>query len=83
MQYVGETRNKLKDRMAQHRFTVRHNDPEKPVACHFNSPRHSLKDMTIAIIRHNPQWNNTQRQQTERAVIELFQSSAPFGMNIL
>jgi hypothetical protein len=83
MQYVGETRNRLKLRMAQHRSTVKHNDPEKPVAIHFNGARHATKDISVSVIRHNEQWTNTQRQQTERAVIELFQTSTPFGMNIL
>jgi hypothetical protein len=39
--------------------------------------------MTVAIIRHNEQWTNTQRKTTERAVIELFQCASPFGLNVL
>jgi hypothetical protein len=69
--------------MAQHRFDISHNDEYKPVACHFNSPQHNVKDLRVTVLRHNSQWTNTQRKQTERAVIELFQSSRPFGMNIL
>jgi hypothetical protein len=83
VQYVGETQNKLLTRMAQHRFTINHDDQYKPVACHFNSPGHSLRHMSVAIIRHDEQWSMTQRKTTERAVIELFQSAIPFGLNIL
>ena len=81
-QYVGETKNKLKTRMAQHRFDIRHNDEFKPVACHFNSANHNVRHVNVAIIRNNTEWTNTQRKQCERAVIELFQSTIPFGLNI-
>jgi hypothetical protein len=69
--------------MAQHRFTINHVDDFKPVARHFNSQSHSLRHLSVAIVRHNTQWTTTQRKATERAVIELFQSAIPFGLNIL
>jgi hypothetical protein len=82
-QYVGETKNKIKTRMAQHRFDIRHNDEFKPVACHFNSERHNIGHISVSIVRNNTTWTNTQRKQTERAVIEIFQSAIPFGMNLM
>jgi hypothetical protein len=83
VQYIGETGNKLLTRMAQHRFTINHDDQFKPVARHFNSQSHNLRHLSVAIVRHNTQWTTTQRKATERAVIELFQSAIPFGLNIL
>jgi hypothetical protein len=69
--------------MAQHRYDIRHEDEYKPVACHFNSDRHNARCLSVSIIRNNTSWTNTQRKQTERAVIEIFQSAIPFGMNVL
>ena len=83
VQYVGEMQNKLLTHMAQHQFIVNHNDQYKPVACHYNSPGHCLRHMSMAIIRHDEQWSTTQRKTTERAVIVLYQSAIPFGLNVL
>jgi hypothetical protein len=69
--------------MAQHRYNIRHNDEFKPVSCHFNSDRHNSTHISVCIVRNNTTWTNTQRKQTERAVIEIFQSAIPFGMNVL
>jgi hypothetical protein len=69
--------------MAGHRYDISHNDPEKPVAIHFNLANHSNKDVNVTVIRHSQQWTNAQRKQTEHAVIEIFQTVAPFGMNLI
>ena len=49
-QYVGETENALHIRMNGHRSDIEHRRLEKPVANHFNSEGHSLKNLSIFVI---------------------------------
>ena len=50
IQYVGETENALHVSLTGHRSDIRHKRMEKPVAKHFNSVDHSIKDLTIMVI---------------------------------
>jgi hypothetical protein len=68
--------------MAQHRHDINKNVKDRPVASHFNNAGHTIKDMTLIIARHNHNWDNTTRKQTERAFIEIFESQFPSGMNL-
>ena len=50
MKYVGETKIILKYRFAEHRGYVNNSDESQATGEHFNSPGHSLSDMTITIL---------------------------------
>eukprot|EP00061_Rhincodon_typus_P003831 g21072.t1 len=45
--YIGETKQRLRDRFIEHLCSVRDKRQHLPVANHFNSPSHSLDDMSI------------------------------------
>ena len=42
--YIGETGRRLRERFGEHVRSIRNNSPGFPVAEHFNSASHSLKD---------------------------------------
>ena len=50
MKYVGETRRILKFRLADHRGYVNTQDLTKATGQHFNSPGHSLSDLSITVL---------------------------------
>eukprot|EP00061_Rhincodon_typus_P003596 g20477.t1 len=45
--YIGETKWRLGDRFVEHLCSVHNKRQHLPVASHFNSPSHSLDDMSI------------------------------------
>ena len=47
MKYVGETRRTTKFRIADHRGYVNTQDLAKTTGHHFNTPGHSLSDLSI------------------------------------
>ena len=52
-QYIGETKNTLKERMCGHRGTIiqpGQQNTSAPVGCHFRSNGHSLSDLEIVPI---------------------------------
>ena len=49
--YIGETLNKLRFRLNNHKKSIRDNSRAFPEAVHFNQPDHSLKSLTCDILR--------------------------------
>eukprot|EP00061_Rhincodon_typus_P003548 g20357.t1 len=45
--YIGDTKRKLRDHFVEHLHSVRDKQHHLPVVNHFNSPSHSLGDMSI------------------------------------
>jgi hypothetical protein len=50
MKYVGETKRMIKFRLADHRGYVNTQDLTKATGLHFNSPGHSLSDLSITVL---------------------------------
>ena len=48
---IGETTNKLRFRLNNHKKSIRDNSRGFPVAVHFNQPDHSLKNLRCVILR--------------------------------
>lgn len=65
LQYVGETKNKLRDRMNGHRSAV-HLNKDTPIGIHFNSPNHNLTHLRIIPIELLPSLSITQRRSREQ-----------------
>lgn len=72
--YIGRTKRRLKDRLAEHKLAIRKKDPQYPMAMHFQSAGHtnvcSLKVMVVETI-----------PKTIRGVIDLnfYFKKKPFG----
>ena len=46
VQYVGETGRRLRDRLNNHKSTIKRKE-NTPISIHFNSPNHSILDLEI------------------------------------
>ena len=55
---------------------------EKPVAAHFNLPRHSMDDLTIMVIEKIWREDVQLRRRRESYRIHHLRSVAPEGMNL-
>ena len=50
MKYIGETKRMLKFRLADHRGYINNPDETQATGKHFNSPGHSLADLSITVL---------------------------------
>ena len=50
MKYIGETKRMLKFRLADHRGYINNQDETQATGKHFNSPGHSLADLSITVL---------------------------------
>ena len=81
IQYVGETKNDTRERMRNHRSTIKHHTKhtDKPVSSHFS--RH--KDgFTVTIIECLKSQSKFRRLHRERFWINMLQTNQPSGLNI-
>ncbi|OCT72881.1 hypothetical protein XELAEV_18035862mg [Xenopus laevis] len=60
--YVGETGQTLRQQMNSHRFNIKHSNTDAPVAAHFCSNTHSIKDLRVTVLKGN---FKTQQKQKE------------------
>ena len=77
-QYVGETSQKLRERLNGHRSDVRHKEPT-PVGKRFNLPHHSFDDVRLTVIEKTN--GETERHQREYHWISQLMTDAPLGLN--
>ena len=80
MQYVGESKRRLKDRFAEHQGYVRDKDLTKATGQHFNTRGHSIYDMQITILEHVKNADEVFRKIREKMYINLFNTELK-GMN--
>ena len=79
--YIGETGRRIRERFSEHLRSIRNHSPGFPVAEHFNSPSHSLDDITVCGLKHCSGGNTSRRQQEMRLIFEVG-SLRPSGLNI-
>ena len=80
-QYVGETENAFQIRLTGHGSDINHRRLDRPVAQHFNQPHHSLKDLTIMLIKKIYRKDANFRKQKESSWIETIKPLSPCGLN--
>lgn len=83
MQYVGETGRSLRDRLNDHRSSIR-NKLETPIALHFNSPNHSMLDLSIVpieLIKNTTSFSDSCRKNRERFWQLKLNTLFPNGIN--
>ena len=71
-QYIGQTKNSLKDRFLDHLGYARRGEIEKATGGHFNLPGHSLSDMSISVLESVKEKNTFYRECRESFHIENF-----------
>ena len=79
--YIGETGRSLRSRIGEHLRSVRNNTPRFPVAQHFNSAGHSIKDVQVRGTRLC-RGSNILRKQLEMKLIFQLGTVQPNGLNI-
>ena len=84
VQYVGETGNDVRERMRNHRSTIKHyqKHTDKPVASHFSLPHHSLDDLRLIIIESLGKQSKFRRLHRETFWINTLRSTSPLGLNL-
>ena len=57
--YVGDTSNRFRFRLSNHKHSIKHNFSSYPVAMHFNEQSHTIEDLRCIIIKnHVPNMDN-------------------------
>ncbi|CAN7978809.1 unnamed protein product, partial [Ixodes persulcatus] len=80
-QYVGETKNSMKERFYGHKSDIV-NKVQTPVAKHFNSDDHDIHTHLKIIIVESSFKNDITRKNKESFYISKFKTLTPLGMNI-
>ena len=82
MVYIGETSRTLETRFKEHLADVRHSR-ERPVALHFNSHNHSIRDISVAVVWKCRAGGDTfSRKHIESMLIRRLGTMAPYGINL-
>lgn len=81
--YVGETTQKIKDRIAQHRSTIRLKQPGLPVSRHFLEKGHQDSDLRFMVLEEDRRGGDRILRLKQREVwwINRLRSLYPDGMN--
>lgn len=85
--YVGETTQKVKDRIARHKYSIRDKLTRLPLARHFVEYGHNasqLKYMVLEGIEKNRRGGNREITLRKREVywIHFLNTIAPYGLNV-
>ena len=67
MKYVGETDRTMRERFQEHKTYVNQKKSNKQTGEHFNTPKHTLSNMTIATLE-KVKVSNTLYRKKERII---------------
>jgi hypothetical protein len=79
--YIGETGGPLSVRINNHRQDIKVKRPGVETAHHFNSTGHTVKDMEVTVLAHNPEWTVRERELEEDSYMCKLKSLHPHGIN--
>ena len=79
--YIGETKRRLADRMAEHLRSITLNLPGLPVATHFNLPNHTTAHFEACVLFSGFHSHEVRKEQEER-LIHRIGCLHPNGMNV-
>ena len=80
----GGTGNKIRERMTNHRSTIKlsHKHTDKPVANHFSQPGHSINDPQVTVIECLGKHSKFRRKYRETYWIKKLDTYQPNGFNL-
>ena len=78
--YIGQTDKTLNERILQHLGYIRNNVLSKATGQHFNSPGHTIHNLTVTIIEQVKKRNPIYRKEREKIHINKLNTS-PKGLN--
>ena len=82
LQYVGETKQQLANRMNLHRSDWKlRRFARAPLAEHFHADGHSISDMSLCGIETDPNWSDKERKSRETYWIRRLNTLSPCGIN--
>ena len=83
VQYVGLTRQKIKERIAQHIRHIKNNSLSTYLVQHFNNNDHSISDLIVKIIDYLPETKDNVNElfDLENYWMRTLNSIYPFGLN--
>ena len=83
VQYVGLTRQKIKERIAQHIRHIKNNSLSTYLVQHFNNNYHSISDLIVKIIDYLPETKDNVNElfDLENYWMRTLNSVYPFGLN--
>ena len=70
--YIGESKQSIKHRLAEHRGYIVNNRVDKATGAHFNSPGHSLANMTCSVLEQVKFNDTLDRKEREKYFINKF-----------
>ena len=70
--YIGESKRAIKHRLADHRGYIVNNHVDKATGAHFNSPGHSLANLTCTVLEQVKYKDSCYRKERERYFINKF-----------
>lgn len=85
--YIGRTKRRLKDRLAEHKRAIRKNDPQYPMAIHFNTAGHTninkLKCMVIETVLNSQRGGDQLKYLLQRETFWIvnLKATEPPGLN--
>lgn len=80
MNYVGETKRQLKDRLNNHRSTIKTKKPTA-IAIHFNEPQHNINNLQIMPIETLSTDSEYERKLREAFWMKKLHTVYPLGLN--
>lgn len=80
LQYIGETRNTLPSRIAQHRYNIKNKkETHTLIVQHFI--QHGMASLKVMGLQYNKSWTHTTRKKLEKEWINKLSSGHPWGLN--
>lgn len=80
LQYVGQTKNKLNDRLNQHRYNI-NNRKQTSLLIVQHFIQHGIESLNISGLEYNPHWTCGQRKFQEVEWINRLETRHPQGLN--
>ena len=75
--YIGESKQSIKHRLAEHRGYIVNNRVDKATGAHFNSPGHSLANLTCTVLEQVRYNDTCYIKEIERYFINKLNTKKP------